>query len=148
MREQKYRAWDGEEMHYNVVPLFGTETEQPAIVEHHYSAGFRIKPVKALLEYIGRKDETAQDVYEEDVVLCSISQTQHYKGVVKFSEGHFFIQTFWYRIDPLGHIKELQRAPLNGISTMRLSISCKIDKVLGNTCENLELLEKGNHEHD
>ena len=140
MREQKFRAWDGKKMHYDVIPLFFNEHEGPAIIEHS-NKGFMIKTVKALMEYIGRKDGTGKRVYEEDIVLCSLSKTQRYRGVIKFSEGKFFIQAFWYRFRPWGRW-DLQEAPLSGKSNTELDIGCDIDKTLGNTYENPELLER------
>lgn len=66
MREIKFRAWDGSQFHFDVVPLFSAE--DPAIIESHPLAGFRIKTVKALQQFTGLKDKNGKEIYESDVV--------------------------------------------------------------------------------
>ena len=89
-----------------------------------------------LMQYVGLKDK---DVYEDDIVKCSISKTQSYKGIIKFEEGCFFIQAFWYSFKPMGRW-DLQEKPLCGKSTDIIDINCEME-VIGNIHENPKLME-------
>jgi len=76
-----------------------------------------------------------------DVVKCSISETQHFKGNVLFEKGHFYIQSFWYRFNPIGRW-DLQKAPLSGKSNTKIDIRETVDKVIGNQWDNADLLKE------
>jgi len=67
MREIKFRAWDGEEMLPDVVPMSNTEilTVSPLGVD------YRMDKVKAIMQYTGLKDSKGVEIYEGDIVNAS-----------------------------------------------------------------------------
>ena len=69
MREIKFRAWDGENMLNNVVPICGDKPgNMENIVEYSSLAGFRLRPVKAVMQFTGLHDKNGREIYEGDVL--------------------------------------------------------------------------------
>ncbi|KKN00452.1 hypothetical protein LCGC14_1137480, partial [marine sediment metagenome] len=78
MREIKFRAWDGRSQkwyHRAMEWVFnkphGSIGQHPIIPE-----GLHI------MQYTGLKDKNGVGVYEGDIIAFSISDTQHYSGIV------------------------------------------------------------------
>lgn len=133
MREQKFRAWDKQSKTMEYCEDFSLLE----IFFKHMNDDYRRNgEYPDVMQYIGRKaKKDGRDIYEEDIVRCSISQTQHYKGVIKFSEGKFYIQTFWYCFNPLDAIGHHGKSEVCGKSVTKLDIGCEIDEVIGNSFE-------------
>jgi|ERR1035437_5327744 hypothetical protein len=61
-REIKFKAWDGEYMFLDVVPIFYSNE----IIEAHSMAGTRLHKVETFLQYTGLKDKNGKEIYEGD----------------------------------------------------------------------------------
>ena len=63
MREIKFRAWDGQQMHYNVVVVDGIGYKRGSIgmiYAHGARAGIP-------MQYTGLKDKNGREIYEGDI---------------------------------------------------------------------------------
>lgn len=103
-----------------------------------------------LIQFTGYKDKRKREIYggEADghIVYYSISETQHYKGVVKWSQkrGGFVIDYFWHKQDRFGNpngdfYEKGFEANWHGCHGFDDGIYDL--EILGNTFENLELLK-------
>jgi len=90
MREIKFRAWDGRSQkwyHRAMEWVFnkphGSIGQHPIIPE-----GLHI------MQYTGLKDKNGVGVYEGDIIAFSISDTQHYSGIVTWDDAmaKFYLQ--------------------------------------------------------
>ncbi|KKK95359.1 hypothetical protein LCGC14_2673630, partial [marine sediment metagenome] len=77
MREIKFRAWDGFYRRMVLVDELHIKTN-----EIRYSQGFNTLNKFVLMQYTGLKDKNGVGVYEGDIIAFSISDTQHYSGIV------------------------------------------------------------------
>ncbi|WP_342538481.1 YopX family protein [Sporosarcina sp. FSL K6-1540] len=114
MREIKFRAWDGKEIHENVVIVDGRAFKNEK---------FAGKP----MQYTGLKDENGQEIYEGDIVRRELSRPWEIKhfgqvitGVVKYLDDSYWID---FDVDAT-------------------NLFCEIDpvEIIGNNYENPELL--------
>ena len=101
-----------------------------------------------LLKPTGLQDKNGkEDVYQKDIISYSISQTQHYKGVVEWSEDDcgFVIKTFWGNLDPCYKPWHLRTHSYKGFCAEVHGFSkgntLKI-VILGNEFQNPDLLEE------
>lgn len=69
MREIKFRAWNGKEMHYNTSHLELWKKKQYEI-----------------MQYTGLKDKNGKEIYEGDLMLSDGTE-----GIVIFNEGEFVV---------------------------------------------------------
>ena len=84
MRELKFRAWDGEIMHYDIVPWQWDfvisrswhkceKSTGSGILGSGGKTGEFLVPgiyFKELMEFIGVKDKNNKDIYEDDIVVA------------------------------------------------------------------------------
>lgn len=83
-----------------------------------------------------------EEVYEKDIIKYAISQTQHYKGVVRWSQKSygFVIDCFWHRQDKIGK-------PGGVLYEGNFHGTCRLDavvdlEIIGNVFQNKELLKE------
>ncbi len=156
MREIKFRAWDKfDKMLYSTKDLIIIPSAFNPLdfsYDHYGRISFYKNKDKTwhksitghsgiLMQYTGLKDKNGKEIYGGDIVKCSISKTQRYKGVIEYAKGYFFIQTFWYCFKPMGRW-DLQKAPLSGKTNNKINIQEDIEKIIGNIYENPELLKE------
>ena len=118
MRELKFRCWKQE-----------IDAEDNGMIPAENLAFDEYAPICELLkdshshkfmQYTGLKDKNGTEIYEEDIV-----RFKRYTGVIRYLHGGYYIITVRY----------LHFLPLDRASSSQLL-------VIGNTFENLDLLEE------
>lgn len=134
MREIKFRAWDGDIMHNNVIPIISDDGKNYNIIEVHPLAGMRISPYTVeLMQYTGLKDKNGKEIYEGDVLTPRWKQnpTYQFRYIVYYKDGAFSAKHYDIDNDWTNHLE-------------RQSIKQMQIEVIGNIYENPELLEAKN----
>ena len=115
MRELKFRAWDGKNMIYDVIPV--SETDIVELFEYEH----QVTEVEAVEQYTGLTDKNGKEIYEGDVV-----NIQGIKYYVDFEHGGFWFNNDnrkWKVNRPFTHFQEINDT-----------------EVVGNIHENADLL--------
>ena len=96
-----------------------------------------------LMPNTGVKDIHKIEVYQEDIIKFRTSQTQHFKGIVKWDDCSFFTSVFYQSQDPFGTMTESREHYwLKGnYQDYRFSSDLFDIEILGNIFENPELDE-------
>lgn len=100
MREIKFRAWDGKEMHENVVIVDGKAYKRSRFGMIYAEGSKAGTPMK----WTGLLDKNGKEIYEEDIIKwtkrkytdCSreeIESEEVYIGVLKWSETMYGVYT-------------------------------------------------------
>lgn len=132
MREFKFRAWDIKNNKW-----FQTEL---AFYGFHLWGECtllcppRIEELKNIIvmQYTGLKDKNGKDIYEEDIVKIKF-RFDEYIGVIKFRKYDDWEQYEWH--EHYGYVIEIN-------SEKYFSIIDNEIEIIGNNCENPELLKK------
>jgi len=132
-RPIKFRAWDKNRKEYLYF-----DGHLPQLV------GFEIEFSTGLKDKDGKKE-----VFRRDEIYFSISETQHYKGYVDWSEKGlcYVVRCYWQKHDEIPHICDGYELKFTYENTcvMRLSSECSDIEIIGNRHQHKELLE-ANHE--
>lgn len=118
---RKFRAWTGEEMLYNVIPI----SENEIIEIHPITKDVRIREVKVILVSTGLRDMNGKEIFEDDII---------YWDDMKRRYNVYFC-------------RDCARWEANPRTTHYSQVECgrifRISKVIGNIHENPELFKVG-----
>jgi len=129
-RIHRYKAWD----------TVNKRWTQSGIQFNNTKMELEIIPGIVLLDFTGKYDNKESELYEKDIIKCSISQTQHYWGVIEWENCQFVVKAFWFKQDKIGDWQN--EYELASTENLRLGDVVNIKK-LGNIYENPELLKGG-----
>lgn len=119
-REIKFRAWDESQKYMAYQGTPDLETIQSFM--HHFGD-------KQLQQYTGLKDKNGKEVYEWDILKTDFDNV----GVVKFGNGSYCPDYYWV---------DWQGFYLDGTIESFSEVDVRDWIVLGNVCENPELLNQ------
>jgi len=87
-REIKFRAWDGKEMHQDVM-IFDGSPPDLRILEFD-ETGTTEKSVISIQQFTGLKDKNDKEIYEGDIVK-TVQGVYKMQGVVKYSAPSYYV---------------------------------------------------------
>jgi uncharacterized phage protein (TIGR01671 family) len=124
VREIKFRAWDGKEIHDNVVIVDGVAYKRGYFATIHADGAKAGKP----MQYTGLEDKNGKEIFEGDVVEVKHPyKDRYYKGEIIFEYGSFKAKDFYF-----AHYDN----PIDFTEGMEYV------EVIGNIYENPELIAK------
>ncbi len=152
MRRQKYRIWHIKRkvmlIAYNLA--FTDEGDEPLACE---SVQVRLDDEWQwleddefiLMQFTGLKDKKGKAIYEGDDISFSMSQSQHYRGYVEWSEKGlcYLVYCYWKKHDEIPHLCDGFELNFTYRNTCvkRLDSDCFDLEIIGNVTENPELLK-------
>ncbi len=98
-----------------------------------------------LMQFTGLKDKKGKAIYEGDDISFSMSQSQHYRGYVEWSEKGlcYLVYCYWEKHDEIPHLCDGFELNFTYRNTCvkRLDSDCFDLEIIGNVTENPELLK-------
>ena len=150
MREHKYRVWDEEAEQYyysdkesddyiwcfeeGKIKVYTPVLEPATIDEPEYVHGEQVEG--EIEDFTGRHDKNGKkEVYEGDEIYFSLSQTQHYRGYVKWSEKGlcYLVHCHWEKQDKIPNICNgyENNYEFEDICVKRLDYECSDIEIIG-----------------
>lgn len=154
MREIKFRAWNkkwncmlrvramtfnnNETIHPTEVYAVMTLDQDGRFEDNNYPDDI------ILMQFTGLLDKNGKEIFEGDIIFFRTSQTQHFKGIIKWDDAHFFSDVFYEKRLPFGmNTKEHEHYWLKGnYQGYRFSSDLFDMEILGNIYKNPELLKE------
>ena len=105
MREIKFRAWDGEKMHYDTVPFAIRPDGIMCIGSKGYNeTQFNVETnidciAKAVMQYTGLRDKNGKEIWEGDIVRKVIWGYKAKREIEDFDEWLQIERVITYEID-------------------------------------------------
>jgi len=155
--DYKFRVWDEETetMLYSDGPeecTFVVEDGKlkcyvPEVVDATFDEPEHVvgREIFNILQWTTLKDKNGKDIYRNDRIIFSVSKTQHYRGIVVWSDTRcgWAVQIEWEKQDALGAIANGYEMSFSKGNERLASFNsdCFDIEVIGNIHQNPEMLE-------